>query len=118
MTVMGPNIFLLKPNHGKKTTLDKAYNKHVSSIVKNIDEEEESRWEIYSIIIQDLISKGKDHYLKEIKYRVTDGEAPSEIMLDIIERESEIDGVDSMIFYFKRRIEEYIEDDYYKNFLV
>ena len=39
MTVMGPNIFLLKPNHGKKTTLDKAYNKHVSSIVKNIDED-------------------------------------------------------------------------------
>lgn len=117
--MMGPNVFLLKPSHNKRSTLDKAYNKHVTSLVENIDEEEEERWEIYSIIIEDLISKGKDHYLKEIKYRITDSEDPNIIILDIIERESNSsDGIDSVIWFFKRRIEEYIEDDFLKRFLL
>ena len=45
---------------------------------------------------------------------MTDGENPNEIILDIIHRHS--DTVDGMIWFLKRRIEEYLEDDFYKKF--
>jgi hypothetical protein len=37
-------------------------------------------------------------------------------MLDIIEREA--DTVDNVMWFFKRRIEEYLEEDYFKKFLL
>lgn len=113
---MGPDIFLLKPSQTKRTNLDKAYNTHVKNLLPTLTDESRERWEIYSIIIEDLVSKGKTNYLKEIKYRLTDGEEPSNVILDIIERESE--NIDNLSWYMKRRIEEYVEEDYFKRFLL
>jgi hypothetical protein len=112
--MMGTNIFLLNPSHSKKSRLDEAYNNHLFNILNTIDEEEETRWETYSIIIEQLVRQGKGNYLKEIKYRLSDGENPNEVILNIIERESE--NVDSLTWFFKRRVEEYLEDDYFRRF--
>lgn len=110
---MEANNFFIKAGQGKKTTLDKAYCKHINSIIETLDEEKESRWETYNIIIQELINEGKLTYFEEIKYRLTDGEDPNKVMLDIIERD--IDGVNTIIWFLKRRIEEYLEDDYIRS---
>jgi hypothetical protein len=112
---MGTNIFLLNPSHSKKSTLDKAYYNHINNILSTLNEEEEGRWEIYSVIIQQLVGQGKEDYFKEIKYRLTDGEDPNSVILDIINRESE--DMDSLTWFFKKKIEEYVEDDYLKRFL-
>jgi len=111
---MGNDIFLLKPNNNNRTTLNKAYNKHLNSILQTINEEEEYRWEIYSIIIEHLIKLGKSNYLKELQYRLTDGENPNEIILNIIEKES--DNMDNLTWGFKKKLEEYLEEDYFRRF--
>jgi hypothetical protein len=113
--MMGNNIFLLTSSHSKKSTLDKAYFQHIKNLIQTLSEEDEARWEIYSIIIEQLINEGKEQYYTEIKYRISDGENPNEVMLDIIEREA--DTVDNVMWFFKRRIEEYLEEDYFKKFL-
>lgn len=113
---MEANNFLMKAGQGKRTALDKAYYKHINTVLENLDEENQIRWETYNIVIQELINQGKTNYFQEIKYRLTDGEDPNDVMLDIIERES--DEIDGLIFFFKRRIEEYREDDYLKRFYI
>jgi hypothetical protein len=111
---MEANNFLLKAGQGKKTTLDKAYCKHINRVIETLDEEKEARWETYNIIIQELINEGKEDYFQEIKYRLTDGEDPNQVILDIINRE--VDEVNGLIWFLKRRIEEYLEEDYLRKF--
>lgn len=111
---MEANKFIFRAGQGKRTTLDKAYNKHITNIIETLDEEKECRWETYNIIIQELINGGKGEYFEEIKYRLTDGEDPNQVMLDIINRE--VDEVSGLIWFLKRRIEEYLEDDYLRTF--
>ena len=108
---MEANNFFIKAGQGKRTTLDKAYYNHINNIIGTLDEE---RWETYNIIIQELINDGKGKYFQEIKYRFTDGENPNQVMLDIINRE--VDEVNGLIWFLKRRIEEYLEDDNLKKF--
>ena len=111
---MEANNFLLKAGQGKKTALDKAYHKHISCILETLDEEKEGRWETYNLIIQELINQGKGDYFREIKYRLTDGEDPNTVILDIIERE--LDEVNGLIWFLKKRVEEYLEDDFIRRF--
>jgi hypothetical protein len=92
------------------------YNKHISCVLQNLDEELEFRWETYNLIIMQLVKQGKINYLKEMKYRLTDGEDPNKIILDILEKEA--DDIDGLIWFLKRRVEEYVEEDFFKNFLV
>lgn len=111
---MEANRFLFKASQVKKTALDKAYCKHINKVIETLDEEQEGRWETYNIIMQELINEGKGDYFPEIKYRLTDGENPNQVMLDIINRE--VDEVNGLIWFLKRRIEEYLEDDYLRRF--
>lgn len=111
---MEANRFLLKASQGKSTALDKAYCEHIKKVIEKLDEEKEGRWETYNIIIQELINDGKGNYFQEIKYRLTDGEDPNQVILDIINRE--VDEVNGIIWFLKRRIEEYLEDDYLRRF--
>jgi hypothetical protein len=111
---MEANNFLFKAGQGKTTLLDKAYNKHIDTIIKTLDDEKEGRWETYNLVIQELINQGNGNYFSEIKYRLTDGEDPNKVILDIIERD--VDTVTGLVWFLKRRIEEYIEDDYLNEF--
>jgi hypothetical protein len=111
---MEANKFLFRAAQGKRTALDIAYTKHITNIIETLDEEQEERWETYNIIIEALIEDGKGNYFKEIKYRLTDGENPNEVILDIIERQN--DDISGLIWYLKKRVEEYAEIDYLKRF--
>lgn len=111
---MEANNFFIKAGQGKNSTLDKAYYRHINNLIETLDEEKEGRWETYNMIIQELINEGKSYYFNEIKYRLTDGEDPNMVMLDIIERDGET--VNGFIWFLKRRIEEYLEDDYLRRF--
>lgn len=113
---METNNFLLKTNNGKKSFLDKAYCKHINTIFEKIDEDNECRWETYNVIIQELISQGKKDYFEEIKYRLTDGENANMVILDIIDREKET--VSGLIWLLKKRLEEYLSEDFNKRFYV
>lgn len=106
--------FLLNPNQCKRTILDKAYIRYINNLKQTLDEEETERWEIYQAIFQILIDEGKPQYLNELKYRISDGENPNEIILDIIKREG--DNIDGLIWSFKSKLEEFIEEDYFKKF--
>ena len=111
---MEANNFIFKAGQGKQTLLDKAYQNHIKRIFDTLDDEQALRWETYNLVIQELINQGKVDYFDEIRYRLTDGEEPSHVILDIINRD--VDNVDGLIWFFKRRIEEYIEDDYIQKF--
>lgn len=111
---MEANNFFIKAGQGKNSTLDKAYYRHINNLIETLDEEKEGRWETYNMIIQELINEGKSYYFNEIKYRLTDGEDPNTVMLDIIERDGET--VSGLIWFLKKRIEEYLEDDYLRRF--
>ena len=108
--------FLLKAGRSKRTNLDKAYNKHVICILETLDEEKENRWETYNLVIQQLMTQNKGEYFKEIKYRLTDGENPNQVILDIINRD--LDSVNGLVWLLKRRIEEYIEEDFIRRFYI
>lgn len=113
---MVANDFLIKACHGKQTTLDKAYNRHIKKIIQTLDDELEGRWEVYNLIMDELINQGKSDCFNEFRYRLTDGENANSIILSIIEREGvEING---LIWLLKRRLEEYAEDDFIKRFYI
>lgn len=109
-------LLYFQANQGRKTNLDKAYRKHVTSISTSFDEETENRWETYNLIIQSLIKENKYDFISEIKYRLTDGENTNEVILDIINREGLV--ADGLVWLLKRRVEEYLEEDFFKRFYV
>lgn len=113
---MGNNKFLLNINSAKKTALNNAYQKHIQKIINNFDEDMESRWEIYEIITNELINDGKSFYLDELKYRISDGENPNKIFLDIIDREG--DSISNIIYLVKNRLEEFLDEDFIKRFYI
>jgi hypothetical protein len=55
-------------------------------------------------------------YFDEVKYRLTDGENPNQVILDIINRD--LDSVNGLVWLLKRRIEEYIEEDFIRRFYI
>lgn len=106
-------MFSAKPT--KKSSLEKAYHKHINYVLQSLDDEKESRWEIYCLVVDELIKEGKTEYIEEIKYRLTDGEDPNYVILDIIDRENDI--LDGLVLLLRKRIEEFIDDDYFNRFL-
>lgn len=112
--VMKAKNTLFISGNNRRTTLDKAYNSHIINLFERLDEEKKARWETYNLIIETLTDSTNKDYLTEIKYRITDGEDPNQVILDIIERESE--DVDGLVWYLKRRVEEYIDEDFFNRF--
>lgn len=107
--------FIVKVGSGKKTLLDKEYTRLINNIIATSDEEKEVRWETYDLIIRELFSVDNGRYFEEIKYRLTDGEDPNYVILDIISRYKEFE-LNYLVWSLKRRIDEYVEDDFYKRF--
>lgn len=106
---------LNQSNKNNRTFLDKAYNTYISNILDTIDEEKAGRWEIYELIIDEIKKDTKRDYIKEVKYRFSDGEDHNKVMLEIIDRENEI--VNDLVWFLKKRIEEFIDEDYFNQFL-
>lgn len=106
--------FIFSAGQGKRNALDKAYNKHINNILETLDEDKETRWETYNMLFEELREQGKGDYFKEFKYRITDGENPNEVMLNIIDKN--VDDVSGLIWFLKRRIEEYLDEDFFRRF--
>ena len=115
---MVTNNLLLQASKSKKTILDKAYNQHISTIISNLNDDEEARWETYNLIITELLNNDYQGYFDEVKYRLTDGENPNQVILDIINRDLDNVDVNGLVWLLKRRIEEYIEEDFIRRFYI
>lgn len=105
--------FTIKSGSGKYSNLDKEYDKFLKKTLQTLDEEKLYRWETYNLIMEELIKEGKVSTFEEIKYRLTDGEDPNDVMLDVITRESNSSG---LVWLMKKRIEEYKNEDFFNNF--
>lgn len=105
--------FILKTGRGKNTTLDKAYSNLINKVLSTDSESEQERWETYNLIIKELLKAGHGDFFPEIKYRLTDGENPNEVIVDIIQRSENVSG---LVWQLKRKIDEYVEEDYFKRF--
>ena len=106
--------FFLNDNKTSRTTLEKAYCKHINCVLDTLSEDEEMRWDTYILIIENFIKQGNKNISQEIKYRITDGENINKIILDIINRDS--DNLDGMVWFLKRRVEDYLEEDYFNRY--
>lgn len=112
---MDTKVSLLKQSNKKKRTfLDKAYNLHITNVLDGLNEELESRWETYDLILEELKKETKKDYINEVKYRFSDGENYNIVIIEILDRESE--NINELLWYLKKRVEEYIEEDFFKNF--
>ncbi len=111
---MEVNNFLVTTCQTKKSRLDKLYYEHINYLINNLNEEEEIKWETYGLIVENLLKQGHKNVLKELKYRMTDGENTNKVILDMINRYS--DSVDGVVWFLKRRVEEYLEEDFYGKF--
>jgi|AntRauMFilla1563_2_1112583.scaffolds.fasta_scaffold01409_5 hypothetical protein len=105
--------FKIKGGSGTYSKLDKDYNSFINKTLRELDEDKGDRWETYNLIMEELITLGLRTVFDEVKYRITDGECPNHIMLDVINREG---NFSKLSWFLKNRIEVYIEDDYYNQF--
>lgn len=96
-----------------KNLLNKMYGQIIRKTIENIDEDQEIRLETYDLILYELKRESNYKTYEEIKYRITDGEPPNNVFYDIILRG---DYSSSLIWLFKKRIEEFIEIDSYERF--
>ena len=107
-------LLFSEQNKGKKAHLNQDFNQQVFKILNLLNEEEENRLETYHLVIQYLIFNKKLNYIHEIKYRISEGEDKNEVILSIITR----DGLDfdGLVWLLKKRIEEYIDEDFMDQF--
>tara|TARA_R110000851_G_scaffold142800_2_gene281536 strand:+ start:3279 stop:3617 length:339 start_codon:yes stop_codon:yes gene_type:complete len=106
--------FTITDGVGKYTSLDKEYNTFLRRTMENIDEDNLNRWEVYNVIIDELIKIGHNNIFQEIKYRVTDGEDVNIVILDAIT--NDITNSSSLLWFMEKRIKGYIDGDFYNQF--
>ena len=105
--------FTIKLGCGKYTPLDKAYSRLIHDIIRKLDDSLEERWETYGLIMDELLEIGRGDVFEEIKYKLTDDEDPNEVFLETL------DGLAdraSILWFLRRRIDDYIEEDFYSRF--
>lgn len=108
--------FIVKKGSGKNTNLDKAYSKLINTVLIEMDEEVEERWETYNLIIKEFFIVDNGKYFEEIKYRLTDGEDPNGVILDVASR-YEQEELSFLAGFLLKRVEEFVEEDFLKRFI-
>lgn len=103
----------IKVGSGTYNSLDKMYNKFINTSLSDTDDETLERWYTYETIMKELISLGKINLFEETKYRLTGGEDPNDIILDIINSNNEIK---TTLWSYSRKLNEYKNDDLLKRF--
>lgn len=107
---MKESNFTIKQGLGDFSNLDKEYNSYIKNSTRGLDDEKVNRWDIYDLIMKDLLKLGLNVVFEEVKYRLTDGENPNLVMMEIINR----DCYESELAWFlKNRLELYIKEDSY-----
>tara|TARA_B110000977_G_C10749626_1_gene366286 strand:+ start:128 stop:466 length:339 start_codon:yes stop_codon:yes gene_type:complete len=106
--------YTINSGSGRYTNLDKEYNKFLETTLRGVkDDGIIYKWDTYNLIMTELLQLGRYELFNEIKYRLTDGENPNEVMIDILDRESNLSG---FLWLIRKRIEEYINDDFENTF--
>jgi hypothetical protein len=89
------------------------YNKFITNSLTNTDEETIERWYTYEAIMTELIGLNKINLFEEVKYRLTGGEDPNDIILDIINRDN---VVKTALWAHSCRLRDYKNEDLLKRF--
>jgi hypothetical protein len=89
--------------------LFRSYRDFVINSLVNFDDETITRWEVYNTIMFELVNTGKYESFQEIKYRVTDGENPNLVMLDIMNKFCEDND---LIWLLKPQIKVFVIEDF------
>ena len=113
---MGHIDFIVKSGSGKNSNLDKAYSKLINNVLVEMNEEMEERWETYNLIIKEFFTIDNGKYFEEIKYRLTDGEDPNDVILDIASR-YEPEELNFLVSFLLKKVEEFVEEDFFKKFI-
>lgn len=98
--------FSIKRGVGKYNLLDRTYEKFIKNALNMCDESNIERWELYSLMMDELLVMGKDKYFEEAKYRMTEGENPNKVMLSIYDRDKDTrenfkNYINKLNFYFE-----------------
>jgi hypothetical protein len=64
----------------REELLDNEYRIYVFNKTYKAPIEEKRRWSLYNHIIEELMVLGDYNHVKEIKYRITDGEEPTIVL--------------------------------------
>lgn len=64
----------------REELLDNEYRNYVFNKTYKAPIEEKRRWSLYNHIIEELMVLGDYNHVKEIKYRITDGEEPTIVL--------------------------------------
>jgi len=105
--------FTIKDGPGKYSNLDKEYNSFLNVRLKDSSDDEFYRWETYNLIMDELLKINEKSSFNEIKYRLTDGENPNKVILSVL---SKLYYDSSLIFLLKRRVRDFMEEDFYNRF--
>jgi hypothetical protein len=103
----------IKPTSGKFNKLDKLYRDFATNLI-NDSQEYVDRWEVYNVIMDELIKIGEYSHFEEVKYRMTDGENPNLVIIDILNKFA---SINELFWLLRPVIENFIEDDYVNRFL-
>lgn len=90
-------------------TLDREFKKFIHTDLSY----DKGRLEIYNYVMNQLINNDMIDYLNEMKYKITDGENPNKVILDIINKNKTTKAI---FWNVKKKIEEYLDEDLYDKF--
>lgn len=104
----------IKSGSGKFSKLDKLYRDFVINSTNNLEDSHIDRWEVYNVIMDELIKIGEYSHFEESKYRITGGENPNLVMLDMLDK---FFTHNHLFFTLKSIIEEFIDEDNINRFI-
>ena len=71
------------------------------------------RWDIYNLIMEELIELNKLDLFDEVRYRITDNEDPNYVMIDVLNKAEVLSG---LLWLIKKRIKFFIDEDFENRF--
>ena len=110
---MGVQKFRIKHGSGKYTPLDRAYNNLITSKI-SIDELEFERWITYNQIVCEINDINDGAMFEEMKYRLTGGEEPSEVLSEMISR---VEYPTPLLFTLRNFLDVIIIEEFLKRWL-
>lgn len=104
--------FILGNCSPNKNKLDSDYQTFMLNTINNCTDDHIERWETYNDIIDEVVKLGYNSEFEEIKYRITDGENPNKVLLNVFTRIE----LSPILMFYSRHLEDYLESDKYSKF--
>jgi hypothetical protein len=109
---MDTSNYTIKVGFGKYNYLDKAYINLIRTQINN-NESWIKRWEIYDMIIKEIIKLEDVTIFERLKYKVTGGENINQLLIDIMEHEMEPNLLIKSLIH---KVEDFNDIDWLKDF--